>query len=542
MSNLASVQEQNLLQQSQPEGDFLIPEFWQNNLADHPDRAFADRIVSHVSDGCPVGFEGPDECIISRNWPSSLDHNHAVDEFVDSNLKRGRMEGPLEKLPPNFRCSPLGAFQKRRSNKVRVIHDLSYPPGHSVNSFIDTEKHKVSYSTIDDVIKMGQQYINPYAYKIDIRSAYMACKVRPEDRHLLGYAWPDKSGTTRYYQYCCLPFGLSSAPGLFNEIADGLHYIMKKRGIPDTSSHYLDDYIAVDEGPTRASNGLKIMINTTNESGFEAHKIIEPTQVIDHIGYVVDFIKKELRISEDRMSEIYELLSEWEAKVTASKRDILSLIGKLQFCAKVIRDGSKFIRRLIDLSKRPKHLHHKVRISHQARLDLKWWRLCIKSHNGIQAFPREWSFDQTCIVFTDASDLAAGIVCGPFWSVFEFEGRYLWMKKKSIAWRELFAIVLCMATFGSILSDKFVTMNIDNIGMMHCINNGKSKDPSIMGLIRALYFYTSTFHISYKAVHISTGDNSSADALSRLDMVRFRQLNATACVEMTPPSECIIDF
>ncbi len=98
-------------------------------------------------------------------------------------------------------------------------------------------------------------------------------------------------------------------------------------------------------------------------------------------------------------------------------------------------------------------------------------------------YPCLWT--QPKNVFTDASDIAVGIVCGNAWTAFEFTGKYLWMTKKPIAWNEMFAVVLLLCTFGHSLHNQSVTMFVDNMGMVQCMNSGKSKDPAIMGLIRA---------------------------------------------------------
>ncbi len=97
--------------------------------------------------------------------------------------------------------------------------------------------------------------------------------------------------------------------------------------------------------------------------------------------------------------------------VLPSGRYFPSLVN-YSFAPKVVKDGSKFIRSLIELSKKPKLLYHKVKISKQARADLAWWDRCLESHNGICAFPIPWSMDSTKFVFTDTSCIVSGIVCG----------------------------------------------------------------------------------------------------------------------------------
>ncbi len=87
--------------------------------------------------------------------------------------------------------------------------------------------------------------------------------------------------------------------------------------------------------------------------------------------------------------------------------------------------------------------------------------------------------ESTEIVFTDTYDIAVGM-CGNAWTVFEFTGKYIWMTKKPIAWRKLFALVLLLCTFGQSLHNWSVTMFVDNMGMVQCINSGKSKDLAIV--------------------------------------------------------------
>ncbi len=141
------------------------------------------------------------------------------------------------------------------------------------------------------------------------------------------------------------------------------------------------------------------MRSTANEAGFEVHdaepKSIRAAKVFVCLGIIIDFNLKQLRIFEDRICEIRELLSDWGNKSCATKKEILFIIGKLQFGSKVVKDGSKFIRRLIELSKKPKLLYHKVKITKQARADLALWDRCLESHNGICTFPIPWSMDST---------------------------------------------------------------------------------------------------------------------------------------------------
>ena len=75
--------------------------------------------------------------------------------------------------------------------------------------------------------------------KIDIKSTFRLLPAHPADRHLLGMKWRGN-----VYIDHCIPFGLRSAPKLFNILADFLAWIMENAGV-SYLIHYLDDYLTM---------------------------------------------------------------------------------------------------------------------------------------------------------------------------------------------------------------------------------------------------------------------------------------------------------
>ena len=525
-------------------------EYWKRHLANHPDQEFSSRLIQQIRDGVSIGYQGNEFFNVCDNWPSSETYRSKVRENILANAAKGRLDGPYY-APPHkyFRGSPLGAFPKKRSEKIRVIHDLSWPPGASINEFINKHDYTVSFATIDQAVALCAKYETPWLTKTDLKDAYMHVKVKPSERHLLGFVWdePDKvSGemVREYWQMCVLPFGLTSAPKLFNDLADGLQYIMIQNGASEDLIHYLDDYFAVDGNENAGKNTKSVMKKSIKESGMDAQdeKTLGPFRCLEFLGIVFDTIKKELRISEERLCEIKQSLKDWGRRKVCTKRDLLSLLGKLIFCARVIRDGRKFVGRIIDLSKKVKQLNHKVKLNNQAQADIAWWSACLESHNGVSMFPEEWSITESLVLYTDASDLAAGGVCNNSWFVVPFQDHNDWMASMDIAWRELYAVVVCIATFGKRLTGSKVSMQIDNQAICYCVNSGKSKNPKIMALIRALYYYTSFHHIDYKAFYLSTKENYVADAISRLEFRALKELQPDIENVPVPPETVILDF
>ena len=163
-------------------------------------------------------------------------------------------------------------------------------------------------------------------------------------------------------------------------------------------------------------------------------------------------------------------------------------------------------------------------------------------HNGMAWFKKEIDMKRAILAFTDASDMGMSAVVLNKWTMVPFVGHYAWMRNKSIAFRELAAIVLLLATFGPILKDRDCVMHIDNQGIQQALQEGVSKVDEIMCLIRCVYYYTSIYNICYKTLHLSSECNSSADALSRLNVVLFKRLHPRSDPLMTKPVEFILDF
>ncbi len=126
--------------------------------------------------------------------------------------------------PPcnEFIASPLGAFIRSGGNKVRLIHDLSFPPGNSVNDFINPDEFRLQYKTIDDAVGICMSFGEEPCYlaKSDLRSAFSSILINPKYWHKLGFEWKGL-----YYASAVLLFGLRSSPFIFDQFARGLEYM-----------------------------------------------------------------------------------------------------------------------------------------------------------------------------------------------------------------------------------------------------------------------------------------------------------------------------
>ena len=146
---------------------------------------------------------------------SADQYKFELQEKIDKEVSLGRILGPFLDLPiSNLRCNPIGLVPKKQGG-WRMITNLSYPPGSSVNDFIDPEICSVNYSTFDDAIALiVSKGPGALLAKMDISSAFRLLPVSPQDFCLLGFR---HSGA--YYIDKCLPMGCSLSCALFEKFS-----------------------------------------------------------------------------------------------------------------------------------------------------------------------------------------------------------------------------------------------------------------------------------------------------------------------------------
>lgn len=134
-----------------------------------------------------------------------------------------------------------------------------------MNDGIDKSVCSLQYVTIDDIVKKVKQCgRGALLGKLDIQSAYRIVPVHPEDRILLGMI-----GEDQLFVDAVLPFGLRSAPKIFNAImiADALQWIIQSRGV-EFIDHYLDEFVTVGRPKSdECKDNMNISLSVCNELG-----------------------------------------------------------------------------------------------------------------------------------------------------------------------------------------------------------------------------------------------------------------------------------
>ena len=111
--------------------------------------------------------------------------------------------------------------------------------------------------------------------------------------------------------------------------------------------HYLDDFLTMGAANSdECENNLKISVSLCQELGLPLkwQKLEGPAVELVFLSILLDTRRMELRLPPEKLSELKVLIVKWLGRKKGKKRELLSLIGKLNFtCSKDHQAGSHLL-------------------------------------------------------------------------------------------------------------------------------------------------------------------------------------------------------
>ena len=494
------------------------------------------ELLSGVRHGFPLHYEGPQRTRISRNHRSAVLQPKTVAEKLAKEITFGRIAGPFEHPPfPSFQAHPLGLVPKSQPGQYRLIHDLSFPLGDSINSHISREFTSVVYETLDQVIEMVRT-LGPGCLiaKADIRDAFRLLPVRPADYPLLGISWG-----RHYFHDKNLPMGASVSPKHFEKLSCALQHILQCYFGVEFVTHLLDDFIFLgtpesDEclNALAAFEALAALLGIP--LSIEKRCLPDNCQIV--YGLELDTEKMEIRLPTDKLEKANNLVTQYLSSRKIRLRDLQSLIGFLHFCCLACPIGRPFLRRLIDLSIGIARPHHFVTLNSEARADLKAWKIFLSSFNGKAMFldPSIIPSDAIKLYTDSSSNHGFGAVFGKKWLAGTWHRPFA---SGDITLLELYPLVLVTEIFGRYLANHRVLFMTDNAAVVEIVNKMTSRNKPIMKLVRKLVVACLRYNLYVKGQHVPGYQNIIVDKISRLQIEAA--LAAAPWLERTPtPIPC----
>lgn len=344
------------------------------------------QLCDFLQYGWPLGYlsKTPPTTVLT-NHPSALAHMQHVHTFVKEELKHQALIGPFKSDPfiPWVRYSPLMTRPKRDTMKRRIIVDLSYPQGKSVNDGIDNHNHlgcDITYSlpTIADLItRLQLQGKAAYLWKADLTRAYRQLRADPLDTPLLGI----KVGDDIYLDHCP-PFGCRSSAAICQRVANAVVYILAQQSCYTLA--YLDDYGGCDATFHQANHSYTTFKTVCRTLGLQLaeEKCSPPTTQMEWLGYLVDSVKMSISIPKNKLEQVLQECKTWTNRARANKRMIQVLVGKLIYVSHCIQSARKFIARVL-ATLRAMGNDDWITLGHGFKADIRWFLCFAEQSNGV---------------------------------------------------------------------------------------------------------------------------------------------------------------
>ena len=279
----------------------------ERELTKHPDRKFVDNLISGFRQGVYPGFqELPTESLLCKNNLSAIKNAKSVDELLQKEVDKGYIIGPLEQIPFDvYRINPISLADKKYADppKPRLVVDYSAPhddEGHfSLNDLISKEEFSLTYTKIDEAIKIIQEY-GPRSWlcKTDLTDAFKQIMVHPTVWPYQGIRWRGK-----YYFFTRLVFGCRSSPKIFDQLSLALVWIAKNNYGIDVLLHLLDDFLAIDKPDVDADRTMAILTLILNKLKipYSLRKTVGPVFSLEYLGLILDTANMLCKLPDDKI-------------------------------------------------------------------------------------------------------------------------------------------------------------------------------------------------------------------------------------------------
>ena len=347
--------------------------------------------------------------------------------------------------------------------KKRLFLDLRH-----VNKFLFIPKfHYEDLSSLSQVFAKDD-----WLFNWDLKCGYHHVNIYKPHQQYLGFSWVI-DGVKRSFVFRVLPFGLATACFCFTKLLRP--FALRWRSVGHNCFIYIDDVISGHRTKQLACIAGHRQKSDLTRAGFIFSEKCywEPHQIGVWLGLIIDTIRFEFRIPEEKLDKLYAKLDEIIESRFASFRFIAKLAGFLQSLHLAVGPVFRLLTRQMYFAIATRaYWDEKFLVSEPLQDELKFWRHNLIAFNGY-SIRKNLSFDH--VIFSDASSFGYG---GYVDNSDLPDANGLWLEGEnddSSTFRELKAIHNVVECYAPQIAHSKVKIYSDNQGACSIMEKGNAR-------------------------------------------------------------------
>lgn len=403
---------------------------------------------------------------------------------IDSQISKLLHASLIEESTSPFAAPVTLAFKRGENKKNRLCVDFT-----ELNKLVIPESQP--FPLVDDLIVKTRNC--KWFSVFDINSAFWSIPLREKDRYKTGFV--TQNG---HYNWKCLPFGLKTAPAIFQRI---LRNIIRRNNLDSFCVNYIDDILIFSDTFDNHLHHIKELLKAILKEGFRL-KLLKcnfAQKSVKYLGHIIgNNVIKPI---------IDNVISIKNFPTPKNKKNIRQFVGKINFYRTYIPNVNTILEPLHNLLRK--------------NVTFNWTENCEKNFNLL----KEYLCSEPClaifnpkretIVQTDASIIGIGAILKQRQDDGNFKPVAYFSKKLKEYQKLKKAIYLeCLAIKEALMHWHYWLINIEFI--VHSdhkpLENLKinSRPDEEMG---HMMFYLSQYN--FKVKYVPGPNNVEADCLSR---------------------------
>ena len=516
--------------EAKPVANALNTEAFKQYLRSHPN---GDKLYDYLINGFPLWLNKEPQNLSTKpaNFVKTIKEAYAIiDNFVKE-LQNGAVSPTIS--PLKF-VIPVFTVPKKDKNGnltlYRIVRHGSFAEKYTtcINKWISRRHCKMP--TLPKLVTYVEILIDKtFMAMRDMADAFRQILARMEETQYLGYS------------ICGLqmkdnkqPYGISSAAANCQTFAQLIIWILETYYFPKElhgqSVVHIDDFLFA------AKTKLQCISMHTNfdklceelNVKISAHKNVNAVTKGIVYGLEWDLRNKTVGLPQKK-KEKYKQLIELTIKYNGviEGKALESLSGRIMYMAQFNRAAKALCYNLLYF------INDKLRSDKKSRTkwyklpqyvldDLNFWLEYMDNITTVRMETIIYKPKTAYIASTDASQFAGGFVIGKLWSFFNFPKQYMhW----NIAQKEAYVILILLLHLERRLTDKKLELYTDNQILYWGLCRKWSPKPTIMMFVYEICLILVRSNIHLWVEWVPTKNNKWADALSRLQIQRFYELN-----------------